>query len=61
LDVKSTPQLTARKIANVKEPDTTAMAVGLYLQVSKYGASWIFRFIFDLKTRDMASLGRSGT
>jgi hypothetical protein len=47
-------QLTEAKIRTLTEPKLHPDGAGLYLQIKDGGArSWIFRFKFDGRTRDM--------
>jgi integrase len=46
-------RLTALKVARAKAPGMYADGGGLYLQVTKGGASWVFRYMLNRRAREM--------
>src|SRR5688572_16476837 len=51
---RATHQLTAIKVASLKEPGLYPDGLGLYLRITPGGGkAWIYRFTANGKTRDM--------
>jgi integrase len=50
---RTTGRLTALKVERAKQPGLYADGGGLYLQVSKNGASWIYRYMIAGRAREM--------
>ena len=46
-------RLTALKVARAKRPGMYADGGGLYLQITKGGASWVYRFMLNGRAREM--------
>jgi integrase len=46
-------RLTALKVARAKRPGMYADGDGLYLQVTKGGASWVYRYMLNRRAREM--------
>jgi integrase len=46
-------RLTALKVSRAKAPGMYADGGGLYLQVTKGGASWVFRYMLNRRAREM--------
>jgi Arm DNA-binding domain len=50
---RTTGRLTALKVQRAKTPGMYADGGGLYLQVAKGGASWIYRYMLNKRAREM--------
>jgi integrase len=50
---RTTERLTALKVERIRTPGMYADGGGLYLQVTKGGASWIYRFMLNGRAREM--------
>jgi integrase len=50
---RTTGRLTALKVERAKQPGMLADGGGLYLQVTEGGASWVYRFMLNKKSREM--------
>src|SRR5262249_29619899 len=50
---RTTGRLTALKVERAKQPGMYADGGGLYLQVTKGGASWIYRYMLSGRAREM--------
>src|SRR5262245_61619524 len=50
---RTTGRLTALKVEKAKQPGMYADGGGLYLQVTKGGASWIYRYMLARRAREM--------
>src|SRR6516225_12408219 len=46
-------RLTALKVVRAKRPGMYADGGGLYLQITKGGASWVYRFMLNGRAREM--------
>src|SRR5262245_16430884 len=59
---RTTGRLTALKVEKAKQPGMYADGGGLYLQVTKGGASWIYRYMLAGRARAMGlgPVGRVG-
>jgi integrase len=50
---RTTGRLTALQVERAKEPGMVADGGGLYLQVTKGGRSWVYRFMLNKRAREM--------
>src|SRR5262245_32080490 len=50
---RTTGQLTALKVSRANRPGMYADGGGLYLQITKGGASWVYRYMLNGRAREM--------